>query len=238
MEIKEFLEKQIAGIDPGAPSNTTDRLIMLSAMLAEWNKKFNLTAITDPLETAVKHHLDSLQLAKTNKCKDNLTIMDIGAGAGFPVIPLALLKPRIQFFAVESSAKKIFFMEHAVKELNLDNVRVINSRAEDLSAGSEYRERIDCVISRALAKFPVAMELCVPLAKQNGCVAYYASQKQKSEITVKKKVFEKLKCEIETIYDYSLPEGMGEHSIVIVKKLWKTDALYPRQFAKIKKNPL
>ena len=82
------------------------------------------------------------------------------------------------------------------------------------------------------------MEISIALVKKLGLIVYYASQKQKKEITEQNKVFDKLKCNIESIYDYSLPEGYGEHSIVIVKKLWKTDETYPRQFNKIKRNPL
>jgi 16S rRNA (guanine527-N7)-methyltransferase len=166
------------------------------------------------------------------------TLLDCGTGAGFPAIPLAIACKNKRFFLLESNNKKISFLEHIIAKLKLHNVFIIPERSEILCANKNYREKYDCALSRALAKFPIAIEISIALVKKQGLIVYYASQKQKTEISSDIKVFDKLKCEIESIYDYSLPEGRGEHSLIIVKKLWKTDESYPRQFNKIKRNPL
>lgn len=238
MEIKQYTEEQIKQIVPQISAEALEKFFILSAELREWNEKFNLTSITEEKDIVIKHFIDSLYLLKTNSVSRCETLLDLGTGAGFPSIPLAIVYNDKRFFLIESNNKKVSFLTHLKSKLNLSNIFIKAERSEDLSSEKHYREKYDCAISRALAKFPIAMEISIALVKNKGIVVYYASQKQKQEIISQKNVFDKLKCEIESIYDYSLPENKGEHSIVIVKKLWKTDALYPRQFSKIKKKPL
>lgn len=238
MEIKLYMEEQLKQIEPKISAEVLDKFSIFSDELREWNAKFNLTSITDEKEIIIKHFIDSLYLLKTDVVSRCETLLDAGTGAGFPSIPLALLCKDRRFFLLESNNKKIGFLEHIKEKLELNNVFLITERSEILSGNKNYREKYDCVVSRALAKFPIAMEISMALVKVQGLVVYYASQKQKPEISAQKVLFEKLKCEIESIYDYSLPEGRGEHSLIIVKKLWKTISTYPRQFNKIKRNPL
>jgi 16S rRNA (guanine527-N7)-methyltransferase len=238
MEIKGYMEEQLKQIDPKISAEAVDKFLIFSDDLKEWNAKFNLTSITDEKEIVLKHFVDSLQILKTDVVSRCETVLDLGPGAGFPSIPLAILCGNKRFFLIESNNKKISFLEHIKTKLDLNNVVIKAERSENMSRNKNNREKYDCAISRALAKFPIAMEISIALVKKQGLIVYYASQKQKMEISTQKKVFDKLKCEIESIYDYSLPEAYGEHSLIIVKKLWKTDEVYPRQFNKIKINPL
>jgi 16S rRNA (guanine527-N7)-methyltransferase len=238
MEIHEYLETQLRQIEPKITSETIEKFVIFSSELKDWNVKFNLTTITDEKEIILKHFIDSLEIMKTDVVSRCETLLDLGPGAGFPSIPLAIINKNKRFFLIDSNNKKISFLEHLAAKLNLNNIIIKAERSEDMSRNRNNREKYDCALSRALAKFPIALEISIALIKKQGLIVYYASQKQKQEITVQKKVFEKLKCEIESIYDYSLPEGYGEHSLIIVKKLWKTDEAYPRQFNKIKRNPL
>jgi 16S rRNA (guanine527-N7)-methyltransferase len=238
MEIREYMDTQLKQLDPGISPETIEKFSIFSNELKSWNDKFNLTTITDEKEIVLKHFIDSLQILKTNIVSRCETLLDLGPGAGFPSIPLAIINKDKKFILIESNNKKISFLEHIRSKLSLNNLAIIPGRSEDLSRNKHYREKYDCALSRALAKFPIAMEISIALVKKQGLVVYYASQKQKPEILSQSRLFEKLKCEIESIYDYSLPEGYGEHALVIVKKLWKTDEAYPRQFNKIKRNPL
>jgi len=238
MEIKEYMAAKLTQIIPDIAPDVIDKFSIFSDELRAWNEKFNLTSITNEKEIVIKHFIDSLAIIKSNTVSQCETVLDLGPGAGFPSIPLAILCPNKRFFLIESNNKKIGFLEHIISKLDLNNVIIKADRAEDMSRNKNNREKYDCAISRALAKFPIALEICIALVKNSGIIVYYASQKQKQEILSQKRIFEKLKCEVESTYDYSLPEGFGEHSLIIVKKLWKTAELYPRQFNKIKRNPL
>ncbi len=211
---------------------------MFQSELKEWNEKFNLTSVTDDKEIIIKHFADSLYILKTNVVSQCETLLDLGSGAGFPGIPVALLAKDKRIFLVESNNKKISFLEHIKDKLGLQNVFIIAARSETMAREKKYREKFNMAMARALAKFPISLELSIGLIKNEGYIAYYASQKQKPEIVQSEKAIDKLKCEIELIYDYSLQDGLGEHAIVIVKKMWKTDSAYPRMFSKIKRNPL
>jgi 16S rRNA (guanine527-N7)-methyltransferase len=238
MEIQQYLEDQIKRIEPQISAEAISKFLIFSRELKEWNLKFNLTSITDEKEIVIKHFIDSIALLKTNVVSRCETLLDAGTGAGFPSIPIALISTNKRFFLLESNNKKIGFLEHIKTKLDLNNVFIIPQRSEIMSSNKHYREKYDCIMSRALAKFPIALEISIALVKKQGLMVYYASQKQKQEIITSANIFEKLGCEIDSIYDYSLPEGQGEHSLVIVKKLWKTDMAYPRLFNKIKRNPL
>lgn len=207
-------------------------------LLKEWNEKFNLTSITDDREVIIKHFLDSIMLVKSNKCKSWQTMVDIGTGAGFPGLPLAIIYPEKQIFLSDANGKKISFLKQVRETLGLKNITILKGRSEEISQSRQLRETFDLAVMRALAAFSVALELSVGLVKQGGQVVYYASAKQATEITKDMKCLNDLGCELGDIYDYVLPEDMGNHSLVTVNKLWKTPFKYPRLFGTIKKKPL
>ncbi len=208
-------------------------------MVLEENKKFNLTSITGETEFAYKHLLDSLMFVVLNNDMSSLTIADSGTGAGFPGIPLAIACPEGSFTLIESNTKKCVFLSAVKETLSLKNVQVINSRAEILSRDKKHREKYDHVLCRALSSFSVSAEINGALVKQNGSFCFYSGRSQLKDILAKgNTAAAKLGLKIDSSFDYSLPESMGDHSIVIVKKLWKTEAAYPREYQKIKKKPL
>ena len=207
-------------------------------LLKDWNEKFNLTSITDDKEIIIKHFMDSLMLVKSNNSMSWQTVIDIGAGAGFPGIPLAIIFPERKIFLSDANGKKVTFLKQAKESLGLKNVTVIQGRSEDLSREKNMRENFDLAVMRALAAFPIALELSSPLVKHGGRVKYYASAKQAAEINKDLKCFKELGCGLDSVYEYTLPENMGNHTIVTVNKLWKTPYKYPRQYGAIKKKPL
>lgn len=235
----DFLEKTIHPHLPFLGGEIFSRLSLFSKLVLEWNEKFNLTSITDPLEFAYKHLLDSLMFVSVNNDMSNLTIADTGTGAGFPGIPLALACPEGKFSLIESNAKKCIFLKEAVSALSLKNVRVINARAEILSHEKQHREKYSIVLCRALASFPVALEVNGALVREGGSFCFYSGRGQLKDILSKGGLSaKKMGFKIETSFDYSLPESMGDHSLVIVKKMWKTENTFPREYRKIKKQPL
>jgi len=140
--------------------------------LIAWNKKFNLTAITDYHEVQIKHFLDSLTvtltLTKEELEKPDFNVIDIGTGAGFPGVPLKILLTHTKLVLVESTAKKAAFLHHIIRKLELDNVEIVNSRAEEIAHSPLYREQFALVVSRALASLPTLVELALPFCRIGG----------------------------------------------------------------------
>jgi 16S rRNA (guanine527-N7)-methyltransferase len=214
------------------------KLSILLDMLKEWNDKFNLTSITQDGEVIIKHFVDSLMLVKSNNSKPWHTLIDIGTGAGFPGLPLAIIYPNREIFLSDANGKKILFLRQVKEELSLANVTIIHGRSEDLSRNSKLRDSFDAAAMRALSAFPIALELSAGLVKTGGQVLYYASSKQAQEINKQLDCFKELGCELAGSFAYELPENMGSHSIISVNKLWKTPFKYPRPYGVIKKKPL
>jgi len=217
---------------------TIDKLAAYLVELKDWNEKFNLTSITGDKEIIIKHFADSLVLAKANICMTWQTIIDIGAGAGFPGIPLAIVFPSKKIYLNESNGKKISFLQHIKTALSINNIEVLEGRAESLSHAGKYREFFDAAVIRALASFPIALELSAGFVRTGGSVMYYASSKQTAEINNDMPCLKELGCAIEGMHGYILPEGFGDHSIVSVKKIKPLLPKYPRVFGSIKKKPL
>jgi 16S rRNA (guanine527-N7)-methyltransferase len=239
MEKKEMMEKYLKEAYPACVNDTViEKFLLYLDQLKEWNEKFNLTSITDDKEVIIKHFADSLVLVKPNISMSWQTIVDIGAGAGLPGIPLAIVFPDKKIYLNDSNGKKVQFLKHMKEILSLSNLEILESRAETISHAGKYREFFDAAVMRALASFPIALELSAGFVKPGGYIMYYASSKQAAEINKKMKCFEELGCSLEGSYAYELAGGFGSHAIVSVKKLWKTPVKYPRVFGSIKKKPL
>lgn len=215
-----------------------DKFLAYSRELVEWNKKFNLTAVNGPREVIIKHFIDSLMLVKAYKSLDNLTVLDIGTGAGFPGIPVSIISPSTKVILLESNAKKISFLTHIKTTLALGNLEVVEGRSEDISREKKFREIFDIAVMRALAPYPIAMEISAGLVKKEGTIAYFASIKQLQEIKEDNLWLKELGCRRDEVFDYELPEGSGKFCIIKAKKTGQTPAKYPRLYSMIKKRPL
>ena len=132
-------------------------------MLIEWNKVMNLTAITDKEEVIIKHFADSLLLSKYKNLHDDLCVIDVGTGAGFPGIPLKIAYPELKVTLMDSLNKRLKFLDNVISELNLENITTVHSRAEDGGRSVEYREKYDLAVSRAVANLATLSEWCIPL---------------------------------------------------------------------------
>lgn len=202
-------------------------------LLSEWNERFNLTAITSEEGILEKHFIDSI-LPMQYIDFSNKTLCDIGTGAGFPGIPLAICNPSLNVTLIESNGKKVSFLEEVKKVLSLDNVFIYKVRAEEF----DQRELFDYVSARAVTKLNVLLELGVPLLKINGQMLAYKLFDVEEEINESKHALKVLDCKLECCKKYELPFSKDKRSLVIVSKLNKTKNKYPRDFASISKSPL
>lgn len=200
--------------------------------LLDTNKKMNLTAITDKEEMISKHIYDSLLISKAYDFK-NKTILDVGSGGGFPGIPLAMLYPSSHFVLVDSTMKKVKYLEEVKNLLNLTNVEVKCARVEELNENEKY----DVVIARALAELRIYLELVTYLVKVKGNVIALKGKNANEELTAADNAIKKLNLSLNKIQASAIPSGEKRMNLIFTK-IKSTDNKYPRDFAQIKKRPL
>ncbi len=206
-----------------------------SRMLLEKNQVMNLTAITDPRDVAVLHLLDSLALTGLAGLEGR-TVVDVGTGAGFPGVPLAIARPSARVTLLDSLGKRVDFLRESCRTLGLDNVECVHGRAEEFAG--ERRETFDLAVSRAVAALPVLCELCLPLVKVGGAFWAMKSVDTEEEISASKTAVKVLGGRIQAVSDYTIPTTEVVHRVVCIQKTAPTPKKYPRRFALIKKQPL
>lgn len=212
------------------------RFDLLSELLVEQNKTMNLTAITDPDGIAVKHFSDSISVLSAAEIPQGARILDVGTGAGFPGIPLLIMRPDIDLTMIDSTAKKLKYVENTVNELGLI-ATTLHTRAEEAGQSKEYREKFDFVCSRAVAALNVLCEYCLPFVRQNGLFIAMKGAKAQEEIDAAKDAIKTLGGKIVAEKSFSLSDG-GERTLVVIKKISQVPPKYPRPSAQIAKKPL
>lgn len=208
-------------------------------LLIEWNKKINLTAIINYEDVIKKHFLDSILLLKVYS-KDLFTsknIIDVGTGAGFPGLPLAIMLPDAEFTLVDSLNKRIEFLKEVIDILKINNITLIHSRAEELGIDPDHREKYDICVSRAVAALPLLLEYCSPFIKKEGVLYLYKSLKVEEEIESSKNSLFILNCSINNKILLAEEEDY-QRCILEIKKENYTPDKYPRRPGKAKKKPL
>jgi len=214
-----------------------NQLDLFYEMLVEKNKVMNLTAITEFDEVIVKHFADSLSIGKVMPSNIN-TVCDLGTGAGFPGIPMAIAYPNIQFTLIDSLNKRIKFLQEVVDELGLKNVTLIHARAEEAGRNKLYREKFDLVVSRAVANISTLSEYCLPLVKLNGYFISFKSGDIKEEVSLSGSAIQKLGGSMEEPVYFSLPGTDISRSFIIIDKKKSTPKAYPRKAGTPSKEPL
>lgn len=207
--------------------------------LVEWNDKINLTAITEELDVYLKHFYDSLTIAfDRDMTRENLSLCDVGSGAGFPSIPLKIAFPNISITIVDSLNKRINFLSELTQELELDKVHLHHSRAEDFGQDAKFRESFDFVTARAVARLNVLSELCLPLVKVGGQFLAMKAAKSEEELTEAKKAIHLLGGKVKGEQQVSLPGTEDERFIIEIDKVRSTPKKYPRKAGIPNKKPL
>lgn len=213
-----------------------ERFDIYGKLLAEWNEKINLTAITDPEGIALKHFADSLSVLRYCEIPEEARIIDVGTGAGFPGLALLISRPDIKLTLLDSTKKKLGVIEDILKNIGLE-AEILHSRAEEAGQSKLYREKFDIATARAVANLRELSEYCLPFVKLGGRFVSMKAAKAGEEIYEAKKAITFLGGKTESIHKFDLFEA-GERNIIIIKKISPTIAKYPRPSAKIAKNPL
>jgi 16S rRNA (guanine527-N7)-methyltransferase len=210
--------------------------------LIEWNRKINLTAITDYASVQVKHFLDSLTiklvLPEEEVERPDFNIIDIGTGAGFPGVPLKILLPQPRLILIEPTTKKTAFLRHIIRKLELENVEVLNSGAEEAAHLSPYREQFALVLSRAVALLPALVELTLPFCQIGGRFIAQKKGDVDQEVNGAKKAIATLGGKLDQIKKIELDEFNEERYLVIIDKIYPTPNKYPRRPGVPKRRPI
>jgi 16S rRNA (guanine527-N7)-methyltransferase len=206
--------------------------------LVEWNEKMNLTAITDKAEVYLKHFYDSITASFYFDFTKSFHLCDVGAGAGFPSIPLKIVFPHIEVTIVDSLNKRISFLNHLANVLKLENVHFIHDRAETFGVNPEFRENFDVVTARAVARMSVLSEFCLPLVKVGGHFIAMKAAHAKDELGMGQKAITTLGGRLEEMFTFTLPLEESERNILIIRKEKHTPKKYPRKPGTPGKTPI
>lgn len=213
-----------------------EKLDLYAEMLLEWNEKINLTAITDSEGIAIKHFYDSLTPLWYLNIPKNVRVIDVGTGAGFPSIPMAIVRPDLRFTLLDSLNKRLNFLNEVCTRLDI-KAELVHMRAEDAAQKAEYRESFDVAVSRAVAALPVLCEYCIPFVKKNGMFIAMKGSKAEEELEISKNAVSTLGAAVEKTVKISLPDD-SERNIIVIRKKNYTPKAYPRHGSKIAKKSL
>ncbi len=216
----------------------TQQFMTYLSLLLEWNEKMNLTAITEPRKVVLKHFVDCLSLVPWVEWKRGMRVIDVGTGAGFPGIPVKLVRPEIELTLLDSLQKRIGFLREVGAELGLEGVEYVHSRAEDGGQNPLYREKFDLCVSRAVANLSVLAEYCLPFVKVGGRLAALKGPDAAAEAAGAAGALAKLGGRLVEIRDIVIPHTDLSHKLVFIEKIAPTPKKYPRNAGKIKKEPL
>lgn len=215
-----------------------NNFILYKQLLKEWNKKINITSITDNEEIDIKHFIDSITPLTTNLIGKNIKMIDIGTGGGFPGLPLKIMNKEMDVVLLDSLKKRITFLNDIIEKLNLENITTIHGRAEELGRDKNCREKYDIAISRAVASLNTLNEYCLPFVKTGG---YFISMKGPDvdeELKEAEKSIKILGGKLKDVKVIDLPLSDITHSLIIIEKIKETPTKYPRGGGKPKKKPL
>lgn len=206
------------------------------SLLLEWNEKMNLTAITDPMEVIIKHFIDSITISK--EIENGKKVIDIGTGAGFPGIPLKIIRPDISVTLLDSLNKRITFLNEVIEALELENIEAIHGRIEELGRNKKYREIYDYATSRAVANLAVLSEYMLPMIKVGGKCICMKGANVEEEILEAKKAIHILGGKIEKVDEFLLADTDMKRNIIVINKENSTPGKYPRKTGTPAKEPL
>ena len=235
---REILSSGATDLGIALDDRRLDAFDAFTGLLLEWNAKFNLTRVTEPAEIAVKHHLDSLSLLPLVEVKPGSAVIDVGAGAGFPGIPLKIARPDLKMTMLDSVRKKLAFLEVVVRELGLTDMELVHGRAEDLGRAKAHREQFDLAVSRAVARLNALAELCMPFCRVGGRFVAYKGPDADDEINEAGRAITTLGGELEAVHRFVLPHSDAHRTLVVIRKSRRTPAAYPRKAGVPERSPL
>ena len=215
-----------------------EKLLAFKDIMLEWNNRMNLTAITEDKEVFIKHFLDSATCLSTGYIKEGMNIIDVGSGAGFPGIPVKILKDGLRMTLLDSLNKRIIYLSEAVKILELENTSTVHARAEEAGNSKAHRECYDIVMSRAVAPMNILCEYCLPFVMVGGHFLCQKGPDIRDEMEGAEMAIKTLGGAVKEVKEYELPFSDIKRNIIIIEKTTVTPTKYPRKPGKPAANPI
>ena len=212
-------------------------ILAFSDIFIETSKTLNLTAIKEPHEIMLKHYYDSIYPLSTGVFHENMRVIDIGCGGGFPSMPLKIARPDLEFVLLDSLKKRLNFLDGVIESLSLDKISTLHARAEEAGRDKSLRDSFDIAVSRAVAPLDRLCEYCLPFVKVGGLFIAYKGVPEDEELEKAKKAVTALSGRAEAMFTYSLPEDAGSRTLIVIRKIAPTHPIYPRTTKQLSKNP-
>lgn len=238
MNPKSLLLESAQALGIALSEAQTDQFMQYLSLLLEWNEKMNLTAITDPVEVVQKHFIDCISVLPHLDLQGGETMIDVGTGAGFPGVPLKIASPALQVTLLDALQKRLTFLDTLTQSLDLYDVTLVHSRAEDGGQNPDLREQFDLCVSRAVANLAVLLEYCLPFVKVGGKLAALKGPDAAQEIEQAQNALQILGGKVTAVIPITIPQTDLQHQLVLVEKIATTPQRYPRKAGKISKKPL